>query len=262
MRRLHLFEIEDQWWCPRPIRDAATDYLAFAEGLSDPYGPAVPLLTRALERTGADRIIDLGSGAGGSWPTLARALEQAGRPVEVWLTDKYPNLPALERARAASGGRLRIYPRPVDATRVPGDLPGFRTLFSSFHHFRPRQARAILADAVEQKQGIAVFEVVQRHPKAIALVLTVPPTVLAVTPFIRPYRWSRLLWTYLIPAVPAVALFDGLVSCMRAYTPDELLRLTEGLSDAGYEWEAGQVRVRKSPLPLTYLIGYPKRPSP
>ena len=262
MRRLHLFEIEDQWWCPRRIRDAATDYLASAERLSDPYGPAVPLLAPALERARADRIVDLGSGAGGSWPKLARALEDAGRPVEVWLTDKYPNMPALERARAASGGRLRIYPRPVDATRAPGNLQGFRTLFSSFHHFRPREARTILADAVTQGQGIAVFEVVQRHPRAIALLLTIPPTVLVVTPFIRPFRWSRLLWTYLVPAVPAVALFDGAVSCLRAYTPEEMLQLAAGLSDEGYEWQAGQVRVRRSPLPLTYLTGFPKQPSP
>ena len=41
---------------------------------------------------------------------------------------------------------------------VPESLNGFRTLFSSFHHFRPEQARAILANAMEKKQAIAVFE--------------------------------------------------------------------------------------------------------
>jgi hypothetical protein len=30
MRRMHLFEIEDQSWCPRAVRDAMTDYLRFA----------------------------------------------------------------------------------------------------------------------------------------------------------------------------------------------------------------------------------------
>lgn len=145
---------------------------------------------------------------------------------------------------------------------MPGNLQGFRTLFSSFHHFRSREARAILADAVEQKQGIALFEVVQRHPRAIVLLVTIPLMVLVVTPFIRPFRWSRLLWTYVVPAVPAVVLFDGTISCLRAYTADELLQFTEGLYDAGYEWQAGQVRVRRSPLPLTYLIGFPKQPSP
>src|SRR5450759_4223616 len=35
------------------------------------------------------------------------------------------------------------------------------------------------------------------------------------TPWIRPFRWSRLLWTYLIPIIPLVFLFDGVVSCHR-----------------------------------------------
>src|SRR2546422_6427005 len=47
---------------------------------------------------------------------------------------------------------------PVDATQVPGDLHGFRTIFTAFHHFRPAQARAVVADAVAKGEGIGVFE--------------------------------------------------------------------------------------------------------
>src|SRR5262245_54392038 len=113
-------------------------------------------------------------------------------------------------------------PQPVDATRVPDELPGFRTMFSAFHHFRPEQASAVLADAVRMRQGIGVFEGTQRRPLALLLMLLVPLAVLITTPFIRPFRWSRLLWTYLIPIVPIVALFDALVSCLRTYSIEEL----------------------------------------
>ena len=47
-------------------------------------------------------------------------------------------------------------------------------------------------------------------------------TPIAVTPLIRPLRWSRLLWTYLIPLVPVITLFEGLVSCLRTYSVQEL----------------------------------------
>jgi len=40
--------------------------------------------------------------------------------------------------------------------RVPDELTGFRTIFSAFHHFRPEEARAVVADAAHQRQGIAV----------------------------------------------------------------------------------------------------------
>ena len=44
-------------------------------------------------------------------------------------------------------------------------------------------------------------------------------------PACPPFRWSRLLWTYLVPVIPLVLLFDGIVSCLRSYRPDELLKL-------------------------------------
>src|SRR5439155_21664731 len=113
----------------------------------------------------------------------------------------------------------------VDATSGPPALSGFRTLFSSFHHFRPEEARRILADAVRQRQGIGVFEATQRSAPAMLAMLLTPLFVLLATPFIRPFRLSRLFWTYLLPVVPIVALFDGVVSCLRTYTPTELRAL-------------------------------------
>jgi len=52
---------------------------------------------------------------------------------------------------------------PVDATNVPADLRGARTVWNAFHHSRPEQARSILANAVADRQAIAVFEVVSRE---------------------------------------------------------------------------------------------------
>ena len=43
--------------------------------------------------------------------------------------------------------------------------------------------------------------------------------VLLVTPLIRPFTLSRILWTYLLPLVPLTCWWDGIVSQLRAYTP-------------------------------------------
>src|SRR5262245_43657290 len=136
--RLHLLEIHDQAWCPASLRDALTDNLQLYIHLGNLYGRAVPLLQQALAQSGARRIVDLCSGAGGPWRRLAAALDATG--VDVLLTDKFPNLAALERARAAGGGRLRYSTASVDVMRVPEELDGFRTLFTAFHHFRPTEA--------------------------------------------------------------------------------------------------------------------------
>ncbi len=142
--RVHLVEIHDLPSCPPSLRDALTDFLAFTANLAGAYDPVAPLLRRAVARTGAHRIIDLCSGAGGPWRTLAA---QVGVPVV--LTDRYPHGDNVVR---------------VDARAVPAELDGFRTMFTAFHHFRPPEARAILADAVQRRQGIGVFEIARRAP--------------------------------------------------------------------------------------------------
>jgi hypothetical protein len=81
--------------------------------------------------------------------------------------------------------------------------------------------------------------------------------VLLTAPLIRPFRWERLLYTYLIPLVPLTCLWDGFVSMLRAYTPEELEDLAASFGNVGYTWKAGQVKLDRSMAHLTYLIGLP-----
>jgi hypothetical protein len=177
--------------------------------------------------------------------------------VSVCLTDKYPNLEALPQSNRLTHQSISFHPQSVDATQVPAELTGFRTIFSAFHHFRPEQACAVLADAVHKRQGIAVFEGTQHSVLALLSMLFVPLVVLLVTPFIRPFRWSRLFWTYLIPVMPFIVLFDGLASCLRTYSVEELRDLVARLDANDYHWDIGTVKSTSSPISITYLIGVP-----
>ncbi|MEZ5362682.1 MAG: hypothetical protein R2748_10195 [Bryobacterales bacterium] len=68
-----------------------------------------------------------------------------------------------------------------------------------------------------RRQPIAAFEAAEALGGDLPLVL-VPLFVLLMTPFIRPFRWSRLFWTYVIPVLPLAIFWDGVVSYLRAYT--------------------------------------------
>ncbi len=111
--------------------------------------------------------------------------------------------------------------RPVDARHLPEELDGVRTLFDGFHHFAPSDARALLRDASERKIPIVIAEGVERS------FMCAPD---AVSHPLRPARYAAReavlvdapFLTYLVPLVPLFVLFDGLVSCMRAYTEREL----------------------------------------
>lgn len=257
MRRRHLIEFEDEPWCPAPVRHGITDMIQFFLGLGNLYAPIVPRLANALDRSGERDIVDLCSGSGGPWLRILPYFPEI-KLRHVLLTDKYPNSAAARHVVADSRGRITVEEQSVDATAVV-NVHGLRTLFTSFHHFRPEDARAILADAVAARATIAVFEFTERSVFAIALFCLSPIAVLLFAPFARPFRWSRLLITYVLPVLPLAAAFDGVVSCLRTYRPAELRAMVDGLGSNDYTWEIGQQKSWRSPVPITFLVGYPKK---
>src|ERR1700680_174840 len=153
MRRVQFIELHEQAWFPRSIRDEITDMLQFGLNLSNAYASAAPLLQQVLDSTRSHIVIDLCSGGGGPWVGLSRKLQGNARALQICLTDKYPNLQAFEKTEAMSGD-ITFHPESVDATNVPLELRGFRTMFTSFHHFRREEALAILRSSIGAGQGI------------------------------------------------------------------------------------------------------------
>ena len=247
---MRLFEFHDQDWFPGHLRDHVTEALQFVLNLGGIYSRSSVRLKRAFQASRAPRVVDLCSGSGGPWLGLHQ-----GRFADVCLTDRYPNTPAFERIRLESRGAITYRTESVDATKVPAELVGFRTLFNSFHHFQRTEAIGILQNAVDHRQGIGVFEAVRPHPMTMALTPFMLLGGLAAAPFIRPFRVSRLFWTYVLPVIPLVLFWDGLISCLRAYSLKELSQMIASVDADGYLWEVGEESGGFATV--TYLIGYP-----
>ena len=262
MRRFHLFEFEDLPWFPALIRDAGTAFLEFIASRGHHGEALAPVLARALRRAHEDRIVDLCSGGSGPLPlALATIAEREDRTLTATLTDLYPNRNAFERI-TRDNPTINAEFESVDATSVPANLKGLRTLFSGLHHFRPAKAKEIFSNAVEDGASIAIFEVVARHPIAILGMFLTPLTTLMVVPFLRPFRWAWIPLTYLIPVIPLFIFWDGLVSCLRCYSQDEIREMTADLASDDYEWEIGALDVPGVPFKGVYAIGSPTRAQP
>ena len=80
---------------------------------------------------------------------------------------------------------------------------------------------------------------------------------LFATPFIKPRNLARFFWTYLIPIVPLATCWDGVVSLLRAYSPQELHELTAQIHCDQYIWEIGQASTGTPLFVFTCLTGYP-----
>ena len=259
MRRRQLIEIEDLAWCPRAVRDGGTDWLGFMANATRVFSTVAPKIRVAMEATATDRVLDLCSGGGGPWLTLQPELAKSG-PATVVLSDLYPNIEALRRARTRSHGRLDFHPAAVDAANVPVELGGVRTMFNAFHHFPPERARAILADAVAKNRPIAVFEGASHRAIGVLAMPLQLPAILLLTPFVRPFRWSRLVFTYLLPLIPGIVLVDGTVSFLRLYLEDELHELVQQVPGHDhFQWDIGSIRAHGVPVGLTHLVGIPRR---
>lgn len=252
MRRQRWFEIHDQPWFPAYFRDLVTEALEAVWNQNRTYHPIAARLREAVARSQARRIVDLCSGGGGPWAGLCEEVA-AGRSLEVCLTDLYPN--DLLRRTAVHG--MTVWPEPVDARRVPAELGGFRTIFSSFHHFDPEAARAILANAFDRREGIAVFEGARPSALTLLAVTAMPFLGVRAAVTVRPRRWDRVLWSCVFPVVPAVLWIDGVLSCLRGYSLDDLRELTVGLEAEDYAWQIGDQRGGR--VPIRYVVGSPRQ---
>ena len=254
LKRRSFPEIEDFPWLPRPIRDGATDYLAFLQRLLGPYGDAPAVVNEILAESGEEKILDLCSGAGGPLAALSHRLKTlTGEPPEIELSDRYPNL----SGELGSTG-LRYRREPLDARCVPAGAEGLRTLFTAFHHFTPMDGRAILSSAAESGRPIVVFEVTERTFGSLLRVAALSFALFLLTPCLRPQRMSRYLFTYALPLIPLVVFWDGIASSLKSYTLEELRSLAPSVP--GYVWKAGSLRSVLGARVL-YLAGTPVRHS-
>lgn len=257
MKRIHLFEFEDLSWFPSTIRNYMTDYLQFATNKFDFYAGVLDVLKQGVAKTENNTIIDLASGGGGGWLKLSEHLKTELPNTKVILSDFYPNINAFRYNVRKIGGNFSFNENSVNALAVPNDLKGFRTMFLSFHHFKPTAAQQILQNAVNAKQPIAIFEAQERSVSKLIQFFFSPIFVLLMTPLILPFRFGRLLFTYLIPLVPLFVWWDGLVSVLRTYSVDEMQEMTKNLKKGDtFDWEIA--KIKSGPAEVQYLIGIPK----
>jgi hypothetical protein len=260
--RIHGVELHEQPWCPAIFRTALTEWLRALWEYSRAEVVIAPLLRDAIVSSGAVRIVDLCSGSSGPVIRIQSELARTGLQIPVILTDKFPDRDALRNVAAGSGGAVTACFDSVDATAVPETSPGLRTLFNSFHHFRPADARRILRDACRGRQPIGIFEITARTPSRLALCF--PASFLSCFLLIwrmRPRRSAWWLLTWVLPVIPFIVGWDAFVSHLRSYTPAELDGLTAGLCQ-GWRWEQGRVEAPRGGVEISYLIGTPVSSAP
>ena len=240
--RLQLFEFNDAPWAPAPLRDALIDALSLSLDWGRVLAGVVAPFGEFMAATGAHEVLDLCSGSGGPALILARELARAGQPVPRFLlTDLFPRVPAWEQARAQAPQAIDFVPQAVDATALPPELGAGRprVIINALHHFRPALARAVVQDAVAHAPGLFIAEGVVRNPLRFVAMAPMGLSALALGPLLASHdRLARALLTWASPAALLASTWDGCVSALRSYTPDEL-RAFAGPAGDTFQWRHG-----------------------
>lgn len=257
--RVHLFEFEDFSWFPDVIRTGGTDFLRYLLISSELYKPIIPLINQTLIDINETKIIDLCSGGGGYIEQVYNEINKISeQKISITLTDKFPNINAFDFLKNKTNEGINYIDGSTDATNVPKDLKGFRTMFSAVHHFHPEQIKSILKNAIANRAAVGFFDGGEKSIFAIlGLIIMHPIAFLIFTPFFKPFKISRLFFTYVLPLIPIYTVWDGVVSILRMYKPEELRQIAESLEAENYNWTSGKTKNRFG-IRATYLIGYPK----
>ena len=228
MKRIQFFEFGDQAWLPGAFRRGITEFLAAVSRWTRLYEPTAAVLADVLEATGEKRVVALGAGSGGGILDISPRLPT---DAQLTLTDLVP-----DKTIRLAEPRAHYHAEPVNALNVPSSLPGVRVMYAAMHHLRPDQVKTLFENCVENKQAIMIVEGTERTFVAVVGSLVfVPLAVLILTPFVKPFSFIRCFWTYVIPVFPLIAVFDGIVSCLRTYDENDLRKLTSGL--VAFDWK-------------------------
>jgi hypothetical protein len=241
MGRIHAFEFNDVAACPAFVRDSVVEILGHGLTALDFGGVIAPSFSRFVQQARVSAVLDLASGTGVPARLICDALGEAAP--SFWLSDIYPNAPALREAVAAHPAKLEACMTPVDATAVPRDVAhDARTIINAFHHFRPALAHAVLADAIAQRKAVFIYEGFPRQLRRLAATMPAMGPCVWLNPFrSRRARLLKGLFTYLLPVIPLVSLWDAVVSVLRIYSEPELRALAEAAGGSDYHWAYQEV---------------------
>lgn len=241
--RIQAFEFMDLPQTPRFLRDSVVESLGNAMRWSGVFKTAAPVFREFLDSLDSDRVLDLCSGSGEPAAVMLDALKDGGDALpHFYISDLFPVVHQMAEAAAQFPDNIEPINTPLDATNVPDIYPhSGRMVNAAFHHFPPALAKRILEDAAGKRKAIIIMEPMTRHGRGALRMGVFFVAANIVNPFIsKQDRLLKGLFTYLVPLIPLMAAWDGLVSIVRMYTREDFEALTADI-DAPYAWEFRKV---------------------
>jgi hypothetical protein len=263
MKRIQSFEFHELEFCPDFIRESIVETLGTALKWGN-IGPAwVDGLIEFCQKSQCQTILELCSGSGVATEQLIVLLKrQNKKSTEFILSDLFPNENAFKKIVACHPELVRYQLIPLNATLVPQlDLHTGLMMLNSFHHFSKEAAKKILLNAIEKGHPIFIHESFPRGILRIFSMLHLLLPAVLFNPWItKKHQFKKILFTYFIPVIPILGLWDGLVSTLRIHSEKEMMEMVQthhNESNVDFDWTYQEIKFRPFGR-ATYFYGIPK----
>lgn len=259
MQRHHLVEFNERPECPRFIRDSVVETLGLGLRWSKMGDIIGPPFAAFMNRANVSKVLDLCTGTGVPIRLLAQWLQEHHEKSPVFLvSDLFPNHESFAEITRQHGLNIQSVSQSVNALDVDAALEhDTRTIINSFHHFTPAMAEAILEDTVTKKKNIFIYEGFRRSPLGLAPTGPWMTLALLVNPWIASRsRALKLLFSYLVPIIPLIAMWDGLVSTLRIHTEEDLMQMVSKWPQ--YDWNYSEHAYARGGVAVVFS-GSPKK---
>jgi hypothetical protein len=265
MKRVQLFEFEDQSWFPGKIRISMTKLIVVLHKMMGLGDVLKELIEEGLKRSGHQNVVDMGSGSGGPMVEIFRSIRKENEKFSITLSDLYPNEETIASIEKLELDGLTYHEHSIDATNLKDAPKGLKTMVNSFHHTNPKQAKEILQSAADNKEAILIYEMAENKIPLLLWWLFLPLSlviliimVLFMTPFVKPLTGYQLFFTYIIPLIPIFYAWDGQASLPRMYTLSDVDELLKDVDSTNYTWEKAPAKNQKGKNQGYYILGIPK----
>jgi hypothetical protein len=245
-RRIEVPEFGDRPWLRGWLQEAYRDGLNLALKLGGQYQQMYAPFARWAADGKQSEVLELAAGGAGPTDTLLTSASRAEAVMpRIILSDLRPSVDDYDHLVARHGSRrLGYLAEPVSCLRAPVSAPRFRAIFSAFHHFSAKEARAMVADALEQDGGLFIMEPFHRDLRHLLMMLLSGPFVYMPAPFItaRKCTLRKVLVSVLLPVIPLMLMIDGCLSILRVHTAEEISAMVPEEKRSHVVIESGQFR--------------------
>ena len=153
-------------------------------------------------------MIDLCSGNGEAAVSVFKKCDCFS---ELILTDKFPG------TKAGTNEKNIFQIEKADVLEMKFEAGNYYTMFNSFHHFTDEE-KIKIAEKIKTAKSAAFFVEILEPEFFCFLKILSATTIgtLLFTPFVKPFSWKRLFFTYIIPVNIFTISFDGLISVSKS----------------------------------------------